>query len=104
MEADALLILVLCCLLVQFGKAGPWILASGLLRYAFIVAGLLAPRLARPLPESRRRQAIAAVQGAGLVVALAPFVPPLASSPLAAALLLSLCLSFAIDVAWQLRR
>jgi phosphatidylglycerophosphate synthase len=104
MEADALLILMLCGLAWQFGKAGPWILVSGLLRFAFIAAGRLVPAIASPLPPSRRRQRIAAVQSAGLVVVIAPFVPPPASLPLAALLLLSLLLSFAIDLAWQLRR
>jgi phosphatidylglycerophosphate synthase len=104
MEADALLILMLCGLAWQFGKAGPWILVSGLLRYAFIAAGRLVPAIANPLPPSRRRQTIAAVQSAGLVVVIAPFVPPAVSMPLAALLLLSLVLSFAIDLAWQLRR
>ena len=36
METDALLILVLAALVWQHGKAGPWILAAGLMRYAFV--------------------------------------------------------------------
>ena len=39
MEVDALLIQVLAILAWQHGKAGAWILASGLLRYLFVAAG-----------------------------------------------------------------
>ena len=41
MEIDALLILALAILVWQFGKAGRWVVASGLLRYLFLAAGLL---------------------------------------------------------------
>ena len=43
METDALLILVLALLAWQFGKAGVWVLSSGLLRYGFVAAGLALP-------------------------------------------------------------
>ena len=67
MEVDALLIMVLAILAWQHGKAGAWVLLSGLLRYAFVAAGWLAPWIARPLPPSRRRQTICVVQIAALV-------------------------------------
>ena|SRR5689334_2582102 len=39
MEVDALLILVLSVLAWQYGKAGSWVMLSGLLRYVFVLAG-----------------------------------------------------------------
>ena len=48
METDAALILVLAVLAWQFGRAGAWVLACGLLRYAFVGAGVLWPWLRSP--------------------------------------------------------
>ena len=39
MEIDALLILALSVLAWRHEKAGAWVVASGLLRYAFVAAG-----------------------------------------------------------------
>jgi len=104
MEVDALLIMVLSILVWQFRKAGPWVFALGLLRYAFVVGGWLRPWLTRPLPPSRRRQAICVLQMAGLAVALVPPVPFPASAWIVAAALASLAYSFAADVIWLWRR
>ena len=98
METDAAFTLVLCALVVQAGQAGPWVLAAGLLRYAFVAAARVWPWLAAPLPPRRRRQAICVVQIASLIVCLAPVVPPALATPLAAASLALLAASFAIDV------
>src|SRR5436190_23962284 len=43
MEVDALLIMALSVLAWRYGKAGAWVLASGLLRYVFVVAGWVWP-------------------------------------------------------------
>ena len=45
LEVDAFLILVLALLVWQAGKVGPWVLAIGLLRYFFVLAGWLLPWL-----------------------------------------------------------
>jgi phosphatidylglycerophosphate synthase len=103
METDAALLLVLAVLAWQLGKAGPWVLAIGLMRYAFVAAGAAAPWLRDPLPPRFRRKAVCAVQMVALVAALAPIVAPRASALLAAAALAALCYSFAADVRW-LRR
>jgi phosphatidylglycerophosphate synthase len=104
METDALLILALSMLTWQHGKAGPWIVFAGLLRYLFVVASWIVPRMQRPLPYSRRRQAVCVVQIAGLsLVVLPPVVPPL-SVWLAAILLATLVYSFAVDIIWLCRR
>jgi phosphatidylglycerophosphate synthase len=103
METDAALLAVLSVLAWQLGKAGPWVLAIGLARYAFVAAGAVVPWLRQPLPPSFRRKLVCALQMVALVAALAPVVAPPASTVLAAAALAALCYSFAADVLW-LRR
>jgi phosphatidylglycerophosphate synthase len=104
METDALLILVLAALAWSHGKAGPWILLAGALRYLFVAASLLLPWLAAPLQPSRRRQAVCVVQIASLILCLAPFVAPPVSTAIGLAGLVALVGSFAADVAWLARR
>jgi phosphatidylglycerophosphate synthase len=103
MEVDALLIMALSVLAWQFGKAGAWVLLSGLLRYIFIAAGWIWPWMRDPLPPSRRRQTICVVQVAGLIVAVAPIITPPLSTLAAAAALLVLAYSFVIDTVWLWR-
>jgi phosphatidylglycerophosphate synthase len=98
METDAVLVLALAALAWQLGKAGPWVLASGLLRYAFVAAGWLLAWMQRPLEPSFRRKAVCAAQMAALVAALA--LNPPASALIAAAALALLCYSFAADTLW----
>jgi phosphatidylglycerophosphate synthase len=103
METDAVLMLVLCALAWQLGKAGPWILAAGLMRYAFIAAAGALPWLRRPLPPSQRRKTVCVVQIIALLVMIAPFVPAAASAVLGAASLGVLAWSFAVDTRWLAR-
>lgn len=103
METDALLLLVLCLLAWQFGKAGAWILAAGLLRYVFVAASRMLPWMQRPLPPSMRRKTVCVAQIVALLVVLAPFVPQSASVPLAAGSMALLVWSFAVDVRWLAR-
>lgn len=103
LETDALTILALSALALALGKAGPWVLALGLMRYAFVAAGWLWPSLARPLPPSLRRKTVCVVQIAVLGALIAPVLVPPVSSALAAAALLALAWSFALDLAWLLR-
>ena len=104
METDALLILVLCALAWQQGKAGAWILLAGALRYLFVAAGFALPWLARALPPSRRRQTVCVVQIVSLILCLLPVVVPPASTAIGAVGLVLLLGSFAADVAWLARR
>jgi len=104
METDALLILVLAALAWSHGKAGPWILLAGALRYLFVAASLVLPWLAAPLPPSRRRQTVCVVQIVSLILCLAPFVAPPVSAAIGLAGLVALLGSFAVDVAWLARR
>jgi len=103
METDAFHVLVLCLLLLGFGKAGPWVLLGGLLRYLFLGAGLLLPRLRRPLPPSLRRKAGTVVLTLSLIVALVPAVPHPYSAASAATGVVLVALSFLLDVLWLLR-
>jgi len=104
METDAVFILVLSVWAWRLGKAGPWVIAAGLLRYAFVLAAMLVPALRGDLPFSFRRKSIAAVQMIALLVVIAPFVPASDSAPIAALALLALATSFGIDIRWLLRR
>ncbi len=103
MEIDTLLLAVLAVLVWSMDKAGPWVLAAGLLRYLFVAAGHLWRPLQRPLPPSRRRQAICVIQVLSLTLALAPVVTPPWSGLLAAAGLTLLGWSFAVDYTWLAR-
>lgn len=100
MEVDALLILALSLLAWHFEKAGVWVIASGVMRYAFVAAGARWRWLAAPLPRSRRRQTICVLQVAALTIALVPLVPPPASAAVAAVALAALTWSFLVDVRW----
>src|SRR5690606_38381381 len=100
MEMDAVSTLVLATLVWHFGKAGVWVIASGLLRYAFVAAAHEWPWLRAPLPPSKRRQTICVVQIGALLVCLAPSVPPAQSERIAALALVLLAASFAIDTLW----
>jgi phosphatidylglycerophosphate synthase len=104
MEVDALLIQVLAILVWEHGKAGVWIIASGLLRYLFVAAGLVWPWMRRRLTPTLRAKAICVVQIAGLLIALLPQVQPPASTIVAAVSLAALGYSFAIDTMWLWHR
>lgn len=103
METDALLILTLSILAWQFEKAGAWVLASGLIRYGFVVIAQLLPWLRRPLPPSYRRKTVAALQTVALVIAIAPFVGRNISEPLCVCALAALAWSFLVDIVWLKR-
>lgn len=104
MEVDAALALVLACLALVSGKAGPWILALGGMRYAFVAAGWVLPWLNGALPQRLRRKAICVAQIAVLAALLAPVLQPPASTALALAATALLAWSFAVDILWLARR
>jgi phosphatidylglycerophosphate synthase len=100
METDALLILVLSALAWRWERAGVWVLACGLMRYAFVAAAWAWPWMARPLLPSWRRKFVCVVQIGGLAIVVAPVLQPPLSAWLAAATLVVLTWSFAVDVRW----
>jgi phosphatidylglycerophosphate synthase len=98
MEVDALLILVLSGYVARL--VGPWVLAIGLARYAFVAAGWLAPWLRAPTPPRPWCKVVAAVQGVVLAVAAARLLPtPVVDAALGLALVL-LAESFGRQVWW----
>jgi phosphatidylglycerophosphate synthase len=103
MEVDAVLIMVLAGLAWAWGKAGAWVLLSGLLRYGFVVGGWLLPWLRNPLPASLRRKTICVVQIVALIVVLGPIVRPPLSTLVAGLGLVILCYSFVVDTLWLWR-
>lgn len=103
MECDALLVAVLCVLIVQFDKAGAWVLSAGAMRYVFVLAGRAWPWVARPLPPSWRRKAVCVVQITLLIVCLGPIISRAAAQWIAFAGLAMLAASFGADL-WWLRR
>jgi phosphatidylglycerophosphate synthase len=100
MEADATTLAGLSLLVWLCDQAGVWVLASGAMRYIFVVGSWAWPVLAAPLPPRKRRQAICVAQTAALIFGLVPLVPPFVAGPLCLAALAVLGYSFAIDVAW----
>ena len=103
MEVDAFLILVLSALAWRFGKAGPWVLASGLMRYAFVAAARVWPWMNAPLPPSRRRQTVCVWQIGALIGTIAPIIRPPLSELVAAGALIALTWSFWVDVRWLMK-
>lgn len=104
MEVDAFLILILSVAAAMLDKAGAWVLLIGLMRYLFVAAGWVLPALNAELPSSLRRKFVCVVQVATLCLILVPGVTVPVSSYLAAISLASLVISFAIDVAYLLRK
>lgn len=101
MEVDAALILVLSILVAE--PLGPWVLAIGAMRYAFVAAAWALPWLRAALPPRLSRKTVAAVQGIALVVAGADVLPHLVNVAVVALALASLCWSFGRDVLWLWR-
>jgi len=104
MEADGLLVLGLALAVLASGRAGPWVLLAGALRYLFVAGGALWPALKAPLPPSFRRKAVCVAIGIALVIGLVPAVPPGTAGLLAGIGVLALVYSFAVDTVWLLRR
>ncbi|MDA0663476.1 MAG: CDP-alcohol phosphatidyltransferase family protein [Proteobacteria bacterium] len=100
METDAALILVLSLLIGLSDKTGLWILAAGALRYLFVAAGWIWPRLMRPLPYSAFRRAVCAIQIGALLICLLPVVTSNAATVIGGSALVMLCLSFGRDILW----
>jgi phosphatidylglycerophosphate synthase len=98
MEVDAFLILVLSAFVGLF--VGMWVLAIGAIRYAFVAAQQVLPWLRGPLPPSRARKTVAAVQGIALVVAGSGLVPVPVAVFVAGGALAALVWSFGRDIAW----
>lgn len=104
MELDALFILGLSIAVLALGKAGPWVLALGLMRYAFIAASHFLKWLKAPLPDSFRRKTVCVWQIVTLLVAVLPPVNTLFASTTLATALALLVWSFFLDSRWLYQR
>lgn len=104
MELDALFILGLCVAVLALDKAGIWVLALGLMRYAFVGASHFLNWLNAPLPESFRRKTICVWQIVTLLVAVLPPVNVLFASTTLATALALLLWSFYLDIRWLYQR
>lgn len=104
MEVDALAALLLSLVIWRADRTGAWIVLIGALRYLFVLAGWAHAAMRRPLPPSRRRRAICALQGALLVLCLLPGLPAWGAPALGALALAATGASFLIDTAWLIRR
>jgi phosphatidylglycerophosphate synthase len=97
-EVDASLLLVLS--LYVMGPVGSWVLAIGVIRYAFVVATWALPWMRRSLPRRFWPKVVAVTQGIVLVSAAADVLPrPLTTAALAVSLAL-LVESFGRSVGW----
>lgn len=104
MEVDAFFVLVLCALAVQAGKAPAWVFAAGFARYVFVAASAVWPWLLQPLFPSARRKAVCVALISTLIVCLGPVIPVSAATAMAAAGVMAVSASFAIDVGWLAMR
>jgi len=104
MELDALFILGLSIAVLALGKAGIWVLALGLIRYAFVAASHFTDWLNAPLPDSFRRKTVCVWQIVTLLVAVLPPVNTLFASTTLATALALLVWSFYLDIRWLYQR
>ncbi len=100
MELDALFILGLCVAVLVLEKAGAWVLALGLMRYAFLAAGQWLDFINRPLPESFRRKTVCVWQVVTLMIAILPITSTAFATWTLATALALLCYSFFTDLRW----
>jgi phosphatidylglycerophosphate synthase len=101
MEVDAFLLLVLSADVAR--TVGGWVLAIGLLRYAFVGAGWAVPWMRATLPPRYWRKVVTAVCGIALALAATELAPaPVAVAGVGIALGL-LVESFGRDVVWLAR-
>lgn len=98
MEVDSVLALVLALLAYDLGHAGIWVLALGLPRYLFLVAGWVWPWLRADVPERFSRKAVCVLQIGVLVLLLIPVIPGVVGKGLALVAVAAVGWSFAKDI------
>ena len=102
LETDALTVLALSVIVALSGRAGPWVVGLGLLRYGFVLAGRAWPALGRDLPPRALRKLFYVFVVSALAAALAP-LPAFLAASLCAAAGFALIYSFGSDCVWLLR-
>lgn len=101
MEVDAFLILALSVYVSQ--SLGSWVLAIGLMRYGYVVAGWALPWLRTTVPPRYWRKVVAAYAGIALTVAASGLFPVWADAAVTLIALGLLIESFGRDIVWQFR-
>ncbi|GAA4413306.1 hypothetical protein GCM10023168_36090 [Fodinibacter luteus] len=101
-EVDAFLILVLS--IAAGSSLGWWVLAAGLARYAFAVAGWVLPWMRRRLEFRYWRKVVTAATGIVLAAAVADVLPRTLTVVAVVVVLGLLAESFGRDVSWLWRR
>lgn len=101
-EADAFLILVLSVYVAR--DAGAWVLAMGLVRYAYAVATWVLPWMQQQLPPRYWRKVVAACVGIALTVAASALLPTTVTYAGLVVAAVLLAESFGWDVVWLWRR
>jgi hypothetical protein len=102
MEVDAFLMLVLS--VFDARALGWWIVAIGLMRYAFVAVGWVLPWMRAQLPPRYWRKVVTAVAGIALTLAATGLGTPLVGQIALGVALLLLVESFGRDVIWLFRR
>ena len=101
MEADAFLLLVLSAYDARI--IGWWVLAIGLMRYAFVAVGRLFPWMRAQLPFRYWRKVVTAACGIALTLVASGLLPSPFDVVTGAAALCLLVESFGRDVVWLVR-
>ncbi|MBP2368978.1 CDP-alcohol phosphatidyltransferase family protein [Pseudonocardia parietis] len=102
METDAVLLLVLSVHVATVTGAW-WVVALGLLRYAYVGAARVLPWLEGELPVRRSAKVVAAAQGVVLIVAAAGVLPPAVERAALVLALAALLWSFGMSVVYRWR-
>lgn len=103
MEVDSAFALVLACLAVQNGTAGPLVLLLAMPRYVFAAATQVFSWLDGPLPDRFSRKVVCVLQLGTLILVQVPALPPFVSNGLVGISALALIWSFERDVTWLWR-
>ena len=101
MEVDAFLLLVLGAF--DLRTLGAWVLAIGLMRYAYVAVGWFVPWMRATVPPRYWRKVVTAVCGIALTLGASGLVPTLVSGVAIGIALALLVESFGRDVIWLIR-
>jgi len=99
MEVDAFLILALSVFVSR--ELGGWVLALGVMRYAYVAAGWVMPWLRTPVPPRHWRKVVAAYAAIALTVVATGLLPPWVDGVVTLIALALLIESFGRDIVWQ---
>lgn len=99
MEVDAFLILALSVYVSP--QVGGWVLAIGLMRYAYVVAGWMLPWLRTSVPPRYWRKVVAAFAGIALTAVATGLFPVWVDGAVSLIALALLIESFGRDIVWQ---